>query len=183
MNTQISSLIKDQLPDFIVTEYDNFAKILEGYYQQIESTGQPVDLISNLSTYRDIDFYEKHLLKERTTLEVSINTTDETITVADAQSFPDRNGYIKIGDEILFYKERTDTQFKEVSRGISGSTKLGDLYTETSFISSESLSHTKGVNVDNLSHLFLLKFYEKFKITIMSTYCIMKKLSFKWIRV
>ena len=170
MNTQISSLIKDQLPDFIVTEYDNFAKILEGYYHQIESTGQPVDLISNLSTYRDIDFYEKHLLKERTTLEVSINTTDETITVADAQSFPDRNGYIKIGDEILFYKERTDTQFKEVSRGISGSTKLGDLYTETSFISSESLSHTKGVNVDNLSHLFLYALVKSFESEYLESF-------------
>ena len=59
MNTQISSLIEDQLPGFITAEYENFTKVLEGYYEQLESTGQPLDIISNITNYRDIDYYEK----------------------------------------------------------------------------------------------------------------------------
>ena len=158
MNTQISSLIEDQLPGFIVSDYENFAKVLEGYYQQSECTGQPLDIITNIRTYRDIDFYEKNLLKERTLLSANINDTVASITVEDATSFPERNGYIKIDDEVLFYKERTSTEFLDVSRGISGNTKLGDLYTESTFVSSVASSHNSGANVDNLSHLFLYAF-------------------------
>ena len=50
MNTQISSLIEDQLPGFIVSEYENFQKVLESYYENLESTGNPLDIITNLTS-------------------------------------------------------------------------------------------------------------------------------------
>ena len=163
MNTQISSLIEDQLPGFIVAEYENFQKVLENYYEHLESPGNPLDIITNLTTYHDIDYYEKYLLQERTTLSSALNSTDTTIIVSDASSFPLRNGYIKIGNEICFYKERTKTEFLEVSRGVSGTTELGDLYSKSKFVSSESTSHQSGVNVDNLSNLFLYGIVKSFE--------------------
>ena len=54
---KLSSLIESQLPGFIINEYDNFSKFIEKYYEQQESVGQPIDIISNLSKYRDIDRY------------------------------------------------------------------------------------------------------------------------------
>ena len=155
MNTQISSLIEDQLPGFITAEYENFTKVLEAYYEQLECPGQPLDIITNITQYRDIDYYEKHLLKERSTLFANISDTDDTFSVADGSSFPEKNGYVKIDNEILFYKERIGDTFYNVSRGVSGTTKLGDLYSPETFISSEASSHNENVNVDNLSHLFL----------------------------
>ena len=163
MNTQISSLIEDQLPGFITAEYENFTKVLEGYYEQLESAGQPLDIIANITNYRDVDYYEKHLLKERSTLVASISDTVNQVILQDGTSFPERNGYIKIDDEILFYKERDGNTLREVSRGVSGNTKLGDLYTDDVYSSSVAVEHSAGVNVDNLSHLFLYALTKAFE--------------------
>ena len=124
---RISYLIDSQLPDFINEEYELFGKFIQKYYEQLELQGQPYDIVENLETYRDIDFYENNLLNQSTTVTGLVNAGDTTITVADASSFPKNGGYIKIGDEVCFYKSRTDTQFLEISRGVSGTTKLGDL--------------------------------------------------------
>ncbi len=163
MNTQISSLIEDQLPGFITAEYEDFTKVLESYYEQLESTGQPLDIISNITNYRDIDYYEKHLLKERSTLVSPIYDTDTELTLEDGSSFPEKNGYIKIDTEILFYTEREGNTLKNLSRGVSGTTTLGDLYNENTYSTSIASSHASGVNVDNLSHLFLYALTKAFE--------------------
>ena len=69
----ISTLIESQLPGFIVSEYENFSKFVEKYYEQLEIQGQPLDIISNISKYRDINYYEKNLLKQFTELSSSIS--------------------------------------------------------------------------------------------------------------
>ena len=53
---------------------------------------------------------------------VTVSAAATTIVVADASSFPKKDGYIKIGDEICFYAERTDTEFLGVARGVHGTT-------------------------------------------------------------
>ena len=65
---KISSLIESQLPGFINNDYENFSKFIEKYYEQQESVGQPIDIISNLEKYKNIDFYEKDILEQSTTL-------------------------------------------------------------------------------------------------------------------
>ena len=92
-----------------------------------------------------------------------LNSTATTIIVDDASSFPEKNGYIKIGNEICFYKERTSTEFLEVSRGVSGTTELGDLYSSSKFVPTEAETHQAGVNVDNLSNLFLYGMVKSFE--------------------
>ena len=39
----LSTLIEQQLPEFISSEYPKFVKFLQKYYEQLENTGQPLD--------------------------------------------------------------------------------------------------------------------------------------------
>ena len=116
----ISTLVESQLPSFITSDYTEFSKFVEKYYEQLEIKGQPLDIINNITKYRDINTYENDLLQQTTTLSASILANVTSISVASTDSFPDKNGYIQIGDEICFYKEKTDTQFLYVSRGEIG---------------------------------------------------------------
>lgn len=159
----ISTLIESQLPSFIANEYTEFSKFVEKYYEQLEVKGQPLDIINNITRYRDINTYENDLLQQNTVLASSIQEDTTTIPVASTLSFPEKNGYIKIGDEICFYKEKTDTQFLEVSRGVSGNTTLGDLYKKSEFVSTQAVDHYQGDIVTNISNLFLYAFVKSFE--------------------
>ena len=166
----ISTLIESQLPEFISSEYELFSKFVTKYYEQQELQGQPLDVLSNLQTYADIDYYEKNILKQNTILSSDISDSATTITVDDATSFPEENGYIQIGNEICFYKERTDTQFLEVSRGVSGNTKLGDLYSSSNFVSTTAVFHSSGSQVNNISNLFLYALVKSFEAQYLGAF-------------
>jgi hypothetical protein len=167
---RLSSLIESQLPGFIQYEYENFSKFVEKYYEQQESAGQPLDIISNLNKYRDINFYEKNLLKQQSTLVTTITADATTLEIADASSFPEENGYIQIGDEMLFYQSRSGNVLEEVSRGISGNTTLGDLYTKSSFVTTAAAPHYTGDVVRNISNLFLYALVKEFEKTYLSEF-------------
>lgn len=168
-NRNLSVLVEKQLPDFISAEYDNFSKFLQKYYEQLESTGQPLDIIGNIEKYHDIDFYEKSVLTESTVLSSNINTTVSTIGVQSTEGFPRKNGYISIDDEIIFYKSKTSTTFVDCYRNVSGTTKLGDIYNKSTFKTvnpSENgtgESHQVGSVVTNISNLFLYAFVKNFE--------------------
>jgi hypothetical protein len=160
---KISTLIETQLPGFISSEYENFSKFVEKYYEHLETRGNTLDIISNITKYRDIDFYEKNILNQFTILSSDVSDSVTTITVDDASSFPEKDGYLRINDEICFYRERTDTQFLDVSRGVSGNTTLGDLYNESTFVTTQAASHYSGAEVYNISNLFLYAFIKSFE--------------------
>ena len=160
---KISFLIESQLPDFINEEYELFGKFIQKYYEQLELQGQPLDIIENIQTYRDIDFYEKNVLKQSTTTSMFSQSADTSISVVDASSFPKNGGYIKIDDEICFYNSRTDTEFLEVSRGVSGNTTIGDLYGSGTFVTTQSADHISGSTVQNISNLFLYSLVKSFE--------------------
>ena len=159
---KISYLVESQLPDFINEEYELFSKFVKKYYEQLELQGQPLDIITNLETYRDIDFYEKNVLNQSTTVTGNLPGSSTVINVQDATSFP-KSGYLKIDDEICFYANRTDTSFLEVSRGVSGNTTLGDLYTKSTFVTTQSNTHVNGSTVQNVSNLFLYALVKSFE--------------------
>ena len=167
---KISYLVESQLPDFINEEYELFSKFIQKYYEQLELQGQPVDIIANLQSYRDIDFYETNILKESTTIVGSLGQLSTTITVADATSFPKYGGYIKIDDEICFYAERTDTQFLEVSRGVSGNTTIGDLYNASTFVTTQADTHVNGSTIQNISNLFLYSLVKSFEAQYLADF-------------
>jgi hypothetical protein len=167
---RISTLIESQLPEFIINEYENFSKVIEKYYEQLELRGNPLDVISNITKYRDIDFYEKNLLKESTKVVSYVDAVDTTIRVEDATSFPETDGYISIGSEIIFYKSRTDTEFREVSRGVSGNQRLGDLYSSSQFVTTLAENHDINANVQNISNLFLYAFVKNFENDYLASF-------------
>ena len=160
---RISTLIESQLPEFISTEYELFSKIVQKYYEAQEVQGGTLDIISNIQKYADIDYYEKNLLKQNDVLSASISASDTTITVNDASSFPEKNGYIRINNEIIFYSTRTSTEFQDCSRGVSGNTTLGDLYSSSQFTSTDAAEHVSGEKVYNVSNLFLYAFVKNFE--------------------
>ena len=90
---RISTLIESQLPEFITTEYELFSKFVQKYYEAQEVQGGTLDIINNIQKYADIDYYERNLLKQNDTLAAAISSSDTDITLKDAQSFPDKNGY------------------------------------------------------------------------------------------
>ena len=167
---RISTLIESQLPEFISSDYENFSKVVEKYYEQLELRGQPLDVIQNITKYRDIDFYEKNLLAQGTELAVAVSASDTTIELIDASSFPVENGYIKINDEILFYKERNGNTLSDVSRGVSGNTKLGDLYEASNFVTTLAVGHNSGVTVQNISNLFLYAIVKNFESDYLASF-------------
>ena len=65
---RISTLVESQLPDFISSEYELFSRFVEKYYEAQEVQGGPLDVLSNIQKYADIDYYEKSILKQSDTL-------------------------------------------------------------------------------------------------------------------
>ena len=160
---RISTLIETQLPEFISTEYELFSKFVTKYYEQQEVQGGTLDIINNIQKYADIDYYEKNLLKQHDTLDVSISDNDDTIVLQDATSFPEKNGYVRIDDEIIFYESRTGTTLSGAVRGVSGNTTLGDLYNSSEYTSTDAAPHSSGQRVFNVSNLFLYALVKNFE--------------------
>ena len=167
---KISTLIESQLPSFIVDEYPLFSKFVEKYYEAQESSGQPLDIANNLLAYNDINLYEQNLLKENSILDVTITDSDDTIVLQDASSFPEKNGYVRIDDEIIFYSTRTNTTLNDCSRGVSGNTTLGDLYEESTFVTTDSSAHNSGSVVHNVSNLFLYALIKSFESQYLASF-------------
>lgn len=160
---RISTLIESQLPEFISTEYELFGKFVEKYYESQEVQGGSLDIISNLQKYLDIDFYEKSILKQNTTLASSISSSVNTIVLVDGSGFPEKNGYIKINDEIIFYEEKDGNTLTNCFRGVSGNSSLGDLYEKSSFSQTIAEAHSSGDVVLNISNLFLYAIVRNFE--------------------
>ena len=165
----LSALVERQLPEFISSEYPLFVKFVQKYYEQLENIGQPLDIISNLTHYADIDNYENKILKESTVLSSSVSNSSTTITVEDTSSFPKENGYILIDDEAIFYESKTSTTFVNCYRNVNATTKLGDLYYKSDIKVvdykdvGEGVSHNSGTIVLNISNLFLYAFVKNFE--------------------
>ena len=85
-----------------------------------------------------------------------------SLTVGDTSGFPD-SGYLHVDDEICFYKSKSATQFLEVSRGVSGNTELGDLYKESTFVTTNAADHQISAKVHNISNLFLFALVKSFE--------------------
>jgi len=167
---RISTLIESQLPSFISDEYELFARFVEKYYESQEVQGGPLDIANNLSTYLDIDFYEKDILKQNDVLVGNISETDTSITLEDASSFPEKNGYVRINDEIIFYASKVGNELQECFRGVSGNTKLGDLYSSSNFQSTDAGAHYSGATVYNISNLFLYAFVKNFESQYLGSF-------------
>ena len=162
---KIGSLIESQIPEFLSAESPLLVEFLEQYYKSLEHQSGSVDIISNISKYKSTKKFNNIDLIQKTTLTSDVLTFGQTINVTSTKGWPDSYGLLKINDEIITYISKTDTSFENCIRGFSGIENLKALDNPefAVFSSTQASEHFSGDSVQNLSNLFLIEFFEKFK--------------------
>jgi hypothetical protein len=173
---KLSTIVKNQLPEFIRVNYPLLGEFLTSYYKSQEYTGSPIDLLTNIDNYLKLDeltkaynpssydqnFDNKKNIVKETILTGTIEENTTTINVQSTNGFPDTYGLIKIDDEIITYERKNKNQFLGCIRGLSAieSWKLNG-----EFIFSETIaeSHLADSTVINISVRFLDIFLNKVK--------------------
>ena len=171
---KVNTIIENQLPEFILSDFPNAVEFFKQYYISQEFQGGPSDLIGNFDQYLKVDNLVPEVIVGTTVITSDVNTSDTTISVTSTKGFPDEYGLLKIGNEIITYTEITPTSFIGCVRGFSGitgynvgiSSSLLDVNKETlTFEDTNAQEHVSGSTVTNLSVLFLQEFYRKIKKT------------------
>ena len=167
---KFSSIVKNQLPTYVVNEFPLISEFLKQYYIGQEYKSGPVDLIQNIDQYIKVD--EQTNLNHFISLNGDIDEFATTINVDFLQGtnkFPDSYGLLKIGDEVITYTGKTETSFTGCIRGFVGTTSYrsdstpGDLV----FNSTSAAEHKDGATIENLSCLFLKEFLNKTKLQLI----------------
>ena len=168
---QIQNIVENQLPSFVQEDFPLLGEFLKEYYVSQEYPGASADLIQNIDEYLKLESLTNN--SNQTRLGSDVGYQDTTITVTfDLQNgifgtyhFPDRYGLIQIDDEIILYKEKTNTSFIGCVRGFSGVTsyKALDVVDQLQFSESDINPHSSGTKVVNLSALLFNEFLIKIK--------------------
>ena len=117
---QLNKIIEGQLPEFLVADFPKAVELFKQYYVSLEHQGGNVDLVDNLDRYIRVDNLVPEVVVGETALTASITSSQDTIQVTSTKGFPDEYGLLQIGDEIVTYKAKTDTEFTGCVRGFSG---------------------------------------------------------------
>ena len=160
---KISSVVKNQLPDFIRADFPLAGDFLAQYYTAIENQGSTLDVLQNIDKYVKID--ELTDLIDSTSLSSNVGIADNSISVKSTTGFPESYGLLQIGNEIVTYTGITTNSFTGCSRGFSGITsyRSPNKPDELVFSSSGISTHASGTVVNNLSIRFLQEFFKKVK--------------------
>jgi hypothetical protein len=157
---KISSIIENQLPQFVKEEFPLVSEFLSQYYISLENQGGTSDILQNIDQYIKVDNLTN--LIETTTLNTDVTFFDSTINVTSTVGFPDSYGLLLIDSEIITYTSKTTTTFEGCIRGFSGITSY-KVIDELTFSESQTEEHTSESTVTNLSILFLKEFLNKVK--------------------
>ncbi len=165
---KIQQIIENQIPEFILSESPKVSEFLKQYYISQEYQGGSTDISENLDQYLKLDNLTPDIVVGKTNLSSEVLIEDTSIFVTSTKGFPKNWGLLKIDDEIITYKEKTENSFLECVRGFSGITDLHqDLNKEELVFNSTKASyHELQSEVINLSALFLQEFYQKIKYSL-----------------
>ena len=165
-----SVLIEKQLPSFVRESNPKFISFLSSYYESQEVKYNSLDIVENLIEYYNIGHYTPSTLKEYTNITSAVSATDANITVLSTDGFPEYNGYIQIQDEIIFYKTKTKTQFKDCVRS-TGAFTLEKIPSTNVVYTTGGLADSYSVNtlVYNISYQFTNEFFSRIKSEISPT--------------
>ena len=157
---KISSIVENQLPQFVLEEFPLVSEFLSQYYTSLESQGNVSDVLQNIDQYIKVDQLTN--LVDSTVLTSDVTFFDSTINVSSTAGFPNSYGLLLIDSEIITYTSKTATTFEGCIRGFSGVTsyKIRD---ELTFTETESQEHSISATVTNLNILFLKEFLIKVK--------------------
>lgn len=163
---KISSVVENQLPQFVREEFPLISEFLSQYYIALENKSGVNDILQNIDQYIKVDNLTN--LIDSTDLTGDVTLFDSTINVSSTAGFPDSYGLILIDSEIITYTSKTSKTFEGCVRGFSGIQSY-DLRDELTFSETEVQSHSKedlngsSTKVINLSILFLKQFLVKVK--------------------
>jgi len=162
---KIDSILESQIPEFLNEESPLFGEFLKQYYYSLEHQSGTLDLVNNLKQYKNIEQFNPEALVENTNLTAPILSFDTTINVNSTVGWPDKYGLLKIDDEIITYLSKTDTSFVDCVRGFSGIDNFTSSQNSQvlNFTSTNAAEHAITSKVKNLSNLFLIEFFEKYR--------------------
>lgn len=161
--SNVSILIENQFPSYVQENNQKFLQFLASYYESQENKYQPLDIASNLVDYYNISYYRPSKLIKQTTLSGNLLKTSTTINVASTDGFPETNGYIQIGNEIIFYRTKTQTSFVDCERGTSALILENIPKSEIFLRNSTASEHKSGVNVVNTAFAYANEFFTRIK--------------------
>ena len=75
---QVNTIIENQLPEFVVADFENATEFFKQYYISQEFQGGPSDIISNLDQYLKVDNLVPEVVVGVTTISAGISNTDTT---------------------------------------------------------------------------------------------------------
>jgi hypothetical protein len=162
---KIDSLLESQIPEFLSEDSPLFVEFLRQYYKSLENQSGAIDLAVNLKKYKSIEKFNSIDLTKSTILTSDVLAFDDIILVESTIGWPDSYGLLKIDDEIITYTSKTSTSFNGCIRGFSGIDAIESLGKSEflNFSETETSEHENQSVVLNLSNLFLVTFFEKFK--------------------
>ncbi len=164
---KFQDVVTTQLPRYVREDFPLLADFLQQYYVSQEYQGGTVDLIQNIDQYVKLD--QLCNLKTTTVLGQNIGFTSTTINAGSngnwTDGFPENNGLIQIGDEIIRYDYKDDFKFYNCTRGFSGITSYiaPNEPDQLIFDTSEAEEHEEGDTIHNLNIIFLQEFLKKVK--------------------
>ena len=152
---QLSQVVKSQLPSYVKEDFPLIGEFLSQYYSGQEYRGGPLDLIQNIDSY--IKLISNGNVVKSTTLTYNLDAfRSGDIYVRNTDGFPETNGLIKIEDEVIFYRSKSDIRFIGCIRGFSGVTSFenSDDPENLVFSATESDIHEFGTVVElSLIHI------------------------------
>jgi len=162
---KIKDIVDNQIPEFVISDNPNLSEFLKQYYTSQEFQGGAIDLVENLTDYKNFDAFDNVNLYSTTTLLQDIGAFDDQIFVTSVNGYPREYGLIKIDNEIITYTGISGNSFTGCVRGFSGSSSLSQQNNPEflTFSQTESSEHISGSTVENLSNLFLQEFFKKIK--------------------
>ena len=167
---KFQDIVENQVPRFVRDDFPLLPDFLKSYYVSQEIPGGTYDLIQNLDRYVKVD--ELYGLKTNAILSEDLSQTANIIKTQAAGNFtvgfPDKNGLLKIDDEIIFYETKTDSNFEGCTRGFSGITSHIGSNTPDKLVFSSSVgaAHTDGAVIENLNILFYKNSSKKSKLNL-----------------
>jgi hypothetical protein len=160
---KISSVVSNQLPNFVREEFPLVGEFLSQYYLSLEGQGSTLDVLQNIDQYIKVDNLTN--LTDSTILAADVDFSDDVISVTSTYGFPQSYGLLQIDSEIITYTGITTNSFTGCIRGFSGITSYRSSNKPDELVFSQSTidKHTLGATVSNLSVLFLKEFFNKVK--------------------
>ena len=174
-SVKVSQRLQDQIPAFIKEEDQSFVDLLVQYYKSQEKSGKPYDILNNILSYTDIssDEYNPNFISSSSIVLDRIGATDQNITVETVDNFLEKDGTIKIDNEIIFYEETTKSPEVVFTPGVNKlefDKKIQELERVLDLLQHQNLISTKLVHL--LSH------YPNHLMDIMTTMADFKELLF-----